>query len=507
MNKRIKKENETSCEYILPDYMGDIRKILSSRARCVPGGKFASDGSLEASGCVEYEILYADSENRLTAINTESDYAVKCAIDNEAYRDSVLSDRVTGFSMRVTGPRKISLRATVESDIVVTSSAIVSVGGDALDSDSGPQKSTKVINVENYLYGTPLEREYAEEAERLEGLGGEDLEIIATSGVVRIAEVRTMEDSVEVKGEIIIVAIVKTPTEPPFRITKTIPFVEVVGVEGAEPSMNAIATATVTSAAFGMNDEDDTKVIVANVIAEFSACAVNNEECEVVTDAYLLSAKTDNRYSDFEYASATEEKREEITLSESVSAESVGCAQIRSILHSSAEPCDVRCEADGKSVNINGKIVYSAVACEINEDDSVSYIPIKHTAEFSHNVNLNSQNSPLSSIKAALTPIVCDVTLDGDEIAFSALISCVISAVEYKKITKLDSCNITEQLEGVCGPTVTVYYPDKSDTLFSVAKKYHKSCAALASVNNLSEAVSANGEDMSLSGVKKLLIM
>lgn len=507
MNKRIKKENETSCEYVLPDYMGDIKKILSSRARCIPGGKYASDGSLEAAGCVEYEILYADSENRLTAINTDSDYAVRCAIDNETYKNSVVSDRVSGFSMRVTGPRKISLKATVESDIVVTSASAVSVAGDALDSELGPQKTTKVINVENYLYSAPLEREYAEEAERIEGLVGEDIDIIATSGNVRILEVMAVEGGVEVKGEIIIVAIVKTPSEPPFRITKTIPFTETVGVEGAEPGMSAIASASVTSAAFGANDEEDAKVIVANVIAEFSACAVNSEECEVVTDAYLLTSKTKNSYSDFEYATDLEQRREEIILTENVPTENLGCANLRSVLYSSAEPCDVTCKTSEKAVKINGKIAYSGVACEINEDDSISYIPIKHTSDFEHNVNLSSQKDASTQIKVALTPVICDALVDSDGVAFSAVLSCEVSAVKYKTLTKLDSCVVTEEISEENAPTVTVYYPTKSDTLFSVAKKYHKSCASVAAANNLSDSVAAMGDDMSLSGVKKILII
>lgn len=506
MNKRVKKETETSCEYILPDYMGDIRKILSSRARCVPGGKFASDGTLEAAGNVEYEILYADSENRLTAINTDSEYTVRCAIDNETYKNSHICDRVSGFSMRVTGPRKISLKAMVESDVIITSSSVVSVVGDALDSDAKAERATRVINVENYLYGNSLEREYADEAERLDGLGGEEVEIIATSGTVRIAEVRAVDEGVEVSGEIVIVAIVKTPTEPPFRITKTIPFSEIVAVDGARPNMSAIADASIISATFGTNDEEDAKVIVANVIAEFSACAVTSEECEVVTDAYLLSAHTKNSYSDFEYVSSSEERREEITLSENVSKNSFGGMEIRSVLHASAEPYDVRCECDGKNAKISGKIAYSGVACEINEDNSIGYIPIKHTSEFVHNVNISCQNNMSPSIKVAIMPVSCDALIDGDGISFSATLSCAVSMVEYKKINKLDSCYITEKIEEKSEPTVTVYYPDKTDTLFEVAKRYHKSCASIAEDNNLSDAVVASGEHISLAGIRKIFI-
>ena len=60
--------------------------------------------------------------------------------------------------------------------------------GDALDGENQAESCTRVIKIEDYIYGEVLEREYAEEAERLPGLGGDDVEIIAAGGEVRITE-------------------------------------------------------------------------------------------------------------------------------------------------------------------------------------------------------------------------------------------------------------------------------------------------------------------------------
>ena len=55
--------------------------------------------------------------------------------------------------------------------------------------------------------------------------------------------------------------------------------------------------------------------------------------------------------------------------------------------------------------------------------------------------------------------------------------------------------------------SVTVYYPDSTDTLFSVAKRFHTSSLKLAGDNNISDLVFAgDNPEGKLLGVKKLLI-
>ena len=112
MNRKITKECESSCEYVLPDYMVDIRKVLTCRARIVPGGSFVSDGAFEVSGVVEYEITYADSENRLTVISCSSDYSVTAAVDTEACDGAFAESVIYLFS----APRNLSKAFATATD-------------------------------------------------------------------------------------------------------------------------------------------------------------------------------------------------------------------------------------------------------------------------------------------------------------------------------------------------------------------------------------------------------
>ena len=217
MNRKVQKASESGCEFILPDYMGDIKKLLFSRATVIPNGKFIGDGSLEISGTVEYELLYADSENNLSAINTSSDFSESFALGAAECLDSNEESRVANLKVRVTGPRKLSMKAEIETALVLCEEDSFGVEGDVFGGESSVETSTRVINYSNSTFKKSGEREYAEIMEKLGELSCDDVEIQLASACVRIDEAKAFEGYVEIKGENIVSAIVKNRDMPPYR--------------------------------------------------------------------------------------------------------------------------------------------------------------------------------------------------------------------------------------------------------------------------------------------------
>ena len=65
---------DTSADHSLPDYNGDVRRILYTNAQVHPSGSFENGDSVDFSGIVVYDIVYADSENRINTASFSSDY-------------------------------------------------------------------------------------------------------------------------------------------------------------------------------------------------------------------------------------------------------------------------------------------------------------------------------------------------------------------------------------------------------------------------------------------------
>ena len=510
MNKRMRREVESSCEYVLPDYMGDIKKILSSKAKVLPGGKFVSDGGVELTGAVEYEVIYADSENKLTAVNASSDYSVVLPVPSESYVGCAADGRVSNFAIRITGPRKMSLKALVEVQSILTTSAELEVLGDVFDGEREVQYTSRQISVENARYGKSLEREYAEEAERLSGVLSDEIEIIATGGSVRVIESRPVDGGVLIKGVIIIGAIVRTPDQPPFAIRREIPFEETVEIDGADKDMQFFVDGMVTSATLGLSDDGDESVISVNAIAEFEAYAVENESVSVITDAYLRECPTECKYSDFEYTTLLACQINEATVSERINRASLGCADAREILMLDGEIKAHTLSRVQNGVEISGDVGISGIACEINVDGSVGYTPIKATVPFAVNVNYNCQISEKTRIECSASVVSCEGMLDADDMHLKCILKIKSRIETQGNIRRLAECTSVEgeyTVTDTPSPShITVYYPTAEDSIFSVAKRFHTTTAKLACDNMIVDTASATDSSDSLAGIKKLVI-
>lgn len=508
MNKIYKRECESSCEYSLPDYMGDVKKILTTSAVAIPSGKFATDGQVQFSGVVLYDILYSDSDGKMTRLTANSDYDISVGVDSEEYVDSAAEVRVSSLNVRLTGPRKLVAKATLSASISVEGDEDLKCAGDVFTSATAPEVASRNIEVKSLAFASSPEREYAEEVERFNSLTADDIEIIASSGRVRIIEAVTVEGGVSVKGELILTAIIRTEEQPPFAIKKTIPFEQVVTVEGTVPEMQAMADGYLTSVTFGVCDDTDGCTVTVNAIAELTCTVGKNKSVELITDAYLKERDTRASYEDFSYESLVCMANCEESFEVKAARIDIGCEKIRDILTIS---CDVRsCEKKitPTGFEISGEAVLSGIACEVNEENNVSYLPVKFTAPFSVNVNCGCQIPSDSSVCVSLSPIDVDSTLDAQTLCAKCALKIGYTVSSQVSATRLTECNIYGEEEYKSRTsTVTVYYPEEGESLFGVAKKFHTTTAKIASDNNLSEGVLKDGDSpLSKISMKRLII-
>ena len=507
MNKLCKRECESSCEYVLPDYMGDVKKILSVSANATPSGKFASDGHVQFSGVVTYDVLYSDFEGKLTQLSASSDYDISVPVDNDGYTDSAADARVANFSVRLTGPRKLVAKSIVSADVSVESARVVECIGDAFAEGASPEVLSEEISVSTSLYGTSAEREYAEEAERFVGIGAEDVEVIATSGAVRIIESVATEGGVSVKGELIITSIVRTESQPPFAIKKVIPFEETVSVEGIGQDMRTTADGYLTSVTSGVADGDDGASLTVNAIAEFTVRAEKNESISVVADAYMKEQDTVGTYEDFYYNSLVCAANSEVSFTAAVPRSEIGCEGIREILTLACELRSIEEKVSHNGFEIFGDASFSGVACEINEENRPIYVPIKFTSPFSANVNCSCQIPTSAEILCSVRALDVDFSLDAERLSVKCPVKVAYTVTEPKVIKRLVECRAVGEAKYKSKPSVvTVYYPEKDESLFEVAKKFHTTVAKIAKDNALGEQTVALGAQNNPPEVKKLII-
>ena len=128
--------SESVGEYPLPDYNGDVKRVLMITPRVVTTGKYMNEASLEFSGNVFYDVMYLDAQNNLSRAEFSTEFELGMKQDSECYEDSMISTAISSYNVRLIGPRKFSAKASLSSDVRILERKRLEILGDAADEDA-----------------------------------------------------------------------------------------------------------------------------------------------------------------------------------------------------------------------------------------------------------------------------------------------------------------------------------------------------------------------------------
>jgi len=496
--------SECQSELSLPDYNGDVRKILYTNAELRPSGSFASTDSVELSGIVVFEVVYlnADGEMESTSFTGDYDMTVKCP---EGFTDCIAEPRLAGYTVRLVGPRRISARASLCSGVRVSVPEVAEIRGGALEMQDKLEGRTVRVKIRNTVASQPLEREYAEPVTALEGAIADEVTVIHTAAEARADSAERAEGGVEVKGELWLRAVLKNGEEPAYSVEKIIPIAELVPWDRAGEGMLFSPSFTVTSLTAAVNPNPDGCAVVMNAILEIAARAEYNEEVELVADGYLRSHKTAATYRDLAHTSVVDVRSVREAHSCSVGRAEAMAENIREVVFMSSSVKGEVARITEGAVEVKGEIRYSGIGSEVGDDGAASYFPIKYSEEFCKNVNIGSHNTDNLRAEVKVVPTRATARVDAEKLHFSSELDLKVTLLSEKSERVLASLE-AEGEELVSSPSkITVYYPTPGESLFSVAKRYRTTVEKLARDNSLTESVFASAAEMP-SGVKRLII-
>lgn len=499
---------ESGTEYILPDYNPDVRKILFSSATLRPSGRFASSDEVNFGGTVVYDVIYADSENRLSSVSFTSDYdlEVKCSADS--YVDCYGETRLSNLSIRLVGPRKFSAKASVMLMPRLVERVALPLDTDKISGSETPEINTSTVAIHTAIVSGDVEREYAERIATLEGAIADEVNVIYTDAEAVADGINVGEGSVTVSGNLRIISVIQNGDEPAYLVEKNIPIEENVPFPEVRDDMKLTPEAVVTSLRTNLNTTDEGVEVVVSVLVNLYAIGELNERVEIVTDAYMKGRESEVTASRFGYAELISVTRAEDSVTAEMDRSSLECAAIKdlSILSSEARVTSVSESARGAL--IEGEVKYSGFASCAFEDGTSGYLPVKLSCPFKREINTGN-SEPGLRYEVKVRSHSPSAELDAGKIYARSSLTLKLTAEKDGELSALTGINPGEEKAApVSSSRIVVYYPSEGETLFSVAKKFRTTTEKLALDNSITEAVSGgNGKNMSLSSVKRLIIM
>ena len=480
---------ECATEYVLPDYNGDVRRILYTSATVRPSGCFVGDGSAEHSGITVFDMVYLDGEGELGAVSFTSDYdfSVKCPVGEICGSHSDV--RVSNFIMRLLGPRKISAKATLVATPHVTTSVVHEIGGNVTTEKRDAEALLNNANVRKTTVADTVEREYAEPVAQLDGAIADEVSVIHSSAYAVIESTSPIGDELGLDGYFEVDLLIKNAGESAYREQKRIPFNLTLTVpDGYDPELMS-PTVAVPSLRTTVNPTEGGSEIVVNLIAEASAVCDGNTPVSFAADAYLTDADAENEYTDVSYTELLMRTRALDALSFDFPRDSEEVAAIRELVLVDAQPKVQEIKREDGHIAISGDMRINGVVSTAGEE-GITYAPIRLDSPFTFTVVTDVPQEANERYELSLTVAAPRVTLSPDRLSVSVPLTAGLAVTADRTVRALSSCNAVEGSEVVRdGSTVTVYYPTDTDTLFDVAKRYRTTPERIALTNALASAV------------------
>ena len=191
---------ESVGEYTLPDYLPEVRKLLRIETRLLPAGQFVGTGKAEFTGTVIYTILYSDENGKLASTVLNGDYRFTVPVTAEGSAEAIAESRVDRVTHRLSGPRRISIRASIASDVrLLTEEGVVA--SDTTD-DSVMYENLAGRDVVSDFHRVFDDSMKLTDSYRFDGVRAELIRPISSCAAVFVKESRPQNDGIYCSGEI-----------------------------------------------------------------------------------------------------------------------------------------------------------------------------------------------------------------------------------------------------------------------------------------------------------------
>lgn len=491
-------QTELGADFSLPDYQPEIKRLLRVRATVAPPDKYVGAGAAEFSGMVDYNILYAGNDGALYCASQSGEYRFSVPIEaSDAFEvgEGILCDVETVPDLtvgRVVAPRRLSLKCRLRSrvrmyGIRLLEEKCAGVPEESLERLMGSVECARVF------VGTGEVMQLGDEI--VYDAAAENLRVIAAEGQVFVSEASAGSGCVNCRGEVALKLLCcrEGSDSTPYLQTRRIPFTGSVPVDGAEVNCDACAYGICSDMSITVEDGR----ILCEVAMRLEARAQRNERVSYTKDLYSTAVVGTNRYETVAFPVAEKCQNGNFSLNTTLSMAEVGLRPDQNVVDLTLSPIvtGVSCE-NGKCV-LTGKCRAQAILYADGESASQEFeIPFRYESE--------GGGRPIAAYDATVTPVSCRARVDGErigidaELAVSLATRCETCAQVLKETTFGDKAFCADACYTVC-------YPAKEDTLWSVAKRYHRSVETIASVNPLSGSPVADSVE-SLDGVRFLLV-
>lgn len=465
-------------ETIVPDNKPDLLKVTDISAELKTFNKSTDSGTASAGGSIYYTIIYIpEGANGISVINASSVFNHSEDIENIGNEASVsISPVIEHIEFNILNSRKISVKAIIGLNFSVTDKTDMSLT-DNIDIDDAEisRISLKLLNrtvQKNHSINISEQLSLAPEKPSIAS-------IIKSNAEIMRKDIRVISNKAIVKGDLTIHTLYLSDDSSLNVSEGTLPFTEILDAEGInEESLTHIDLSISDFNLSAVGDSNgDMRLLSVNLNIKAEIFGDEANTYETVNDAYSTSHKLSLDISKEEVDEFCERICVKNTLKETFSPEDNKISDIYSV---SAVPSSVTAaEYDGGKTVVKGDMNVSILYITKNPD--MPLVNIKTEIPFEINMQANDSYTNTSP-KVTADNVCYNFSDSGIEIKID--ISAELMCFRRRSVNIINS--ITEEpFADSRIPSIVLYFVQKNDTLWDIAKRYHTKSSYIEDLNGL----------------------
>ncbi len=483
--------SDVSGEFIIPDYIPDAEKILLTLADPKIDGQFIEEDRIDYEGSIHYTILISTDENKLKSISyTERfDGSIEASgVSDECF--AYIMPRARSVNARLINPRKIGIKTELEiecriycdKDSAPETEGITGLEDEMdIESDNGKKETLSILAAqENGI-------KISEDIE-LDSGSPTIKEIVMCWVTIYPVDLRIHDGEAEAKNDAIFNCIYETEDENFNYITKKLHLTQTVAIQDLTDGCDCITNTDVgeVKAVVQENSYGERRLIELDFEYDLNVTCLCNKETKIVKDMYSTGYESTATYETLPAISFKRAYSTNLSVNASKPRSDIDADNIKNIFTGNIRIRDVKVSYDPEKGKLyaDGKAVISIVgendilveneklftACEFEypfkcETDASESMD---GCEFMANVNILSERFRLDS-KNVFVDFEIGIKM------------AVFQNENIKYLSKL-SINKDSPSDHASAP-ITLCYPDDSERLWDIAKRYKTTKAAIMNAN------------------------
>ncbi|MDL2287810.1 DUF3794 domain-containing protein [Oscillospiraceae bacterium OttesenSCG-928-F05] len=477
-------EREETCDVIVPDACPDILRIAETYGRAMIRTKESRDEKLEVGGQVRATVLYVPEDGRgLRKLEVELPFSHFFETQGVKPSDKILaSAHLKSVDARTINPRKILVRAAVDIHVQVFEARSVDFCCGAENDDGSVQMLMGEHSALMLQSVQTKEFTITDELE-LPSVKPAAAELLKYDVALKTGEVRVIGHKVIFKGDAEVRALYKAagefPGEDLFTFEMELPFSQIVELDELPEDAECRLVLLPTAVDFGLKDDTGSgaRAIAMTIGAEAQVTAYAMRRIETVSDLYSTLYDAAINIKPNSFTALKEHTGRHQTVRETIETG----VTVRSVIDMDVQftPCSYRREGEALSIDTTAivKVVY------YGEDNGIysatRSIPVSQQVETAEGVSAQASVRASGQVAGASA-------MDGIEVRFGAEFDVELRRME--QVSTVNAVTLEEpESDADPRPSVVLRAPEEGESLWTVAKHYRTTMAAIMEANALDD--------------------